>query len=146
MSDRSSLFDLRTSTSVALDQVLQRRDTVEIPAEAPLAMPVQHLAFWQGGARRATSVVSDMNLRRWIVGLATLFMGAAGKTFIKYKDVKIGQVIAVELSEDYERVLVKAKIAKHAHMNGLTLKQAGLALGLVDEATFDRLVRPQDMI
>jgi len=78
MSDRSSLFDLRTSTSVALDQVLQRRDTVEIPAEAPLAMPVQHLAFWQGGARRATSVVSDMNLRRWIVGLATLFMGAAG--------------------------------------------------------------------
>jgi len=38
----------------------------------------------------------------------------AGKTFIKYKDVKIGQVIAVELSEDYERVLVKAKIAKHA--------------------------------
>ena len=39
-----------------------------------------------------------------------------------------------------------AKIAKHAHQNGLTLKQAGLALGLVDEATFDRLVRPQDMV
>ena len=39
-----------------------------------------------------------------------------------------------------------AKIAKHAHQNGLTLKQAGLALGLVDEATFDRVVRPQDMV
>jgi fumarate hydratase, class II len=39
-----------------------------------------------------------------------------------------------------------AKIAKHAHHNGLTLKQAGLALGLVDEATFDRLVRPEDMV
>jgi len=38
-----------------------------------------------------------------------------------------------------------AKIAKHAHAEGLTLKQAGLALGLVDEATFDRLVRPDDM-
>ena len=39
-----------------------------------------------------------------------------------------------------------AKIAKHAHENGLTLKQAGLALGLVDEATFDRLVRPETML
>ena len=39
-----------------------------------------------------------------------------------------------------------AKIAKHAHAEGLTLKQAGLALGLVDEATFDRLVRPADMV
>ena len=38
----------------------------------------------------------------------------AGKTFIKYKDVKIGQVTSVELSGDYSAVLVKAKIAKHA--------------------------------
>src|SRR5664279_171789 len=38
----------------------------------------------------------------------------AGKTFIKYKDVRIGQVTAVQLSEDYSKVLVKAKIAKHA--------------------------------
>jgi fumarate hydratase, class II len=39
-----------------------------------------------------------------------------------------------------------AKIAKHAHENGLTLKQAGLELGLVDEVTFDRLVRPATMV
>jgi len=39
-----------------------------------------------------------------------------------------------------------AKIAKHAHEHGLTLKQAGLALGLVDEATFDEHVRAEDMI
>jgi fumarate hydratase, class II len=39
-----------------------------------------------------------------------------------------------------------AKIAKHAHEHRLTLKQAGLALGLVDEATFDRVVRPEAMI
>ena len=38
----------------------------------------------------------------------------ARKTFIKYKDVNIGQVTAVELSEDYSKVVVKAKIAKHA--------------------------------
>lgn len=39
-----------------------------------------------------------------------------------------------------------AKIAKHAHETGGTLRQAGLALGLVDESTFDRLVRPGDMV
>jgi fumarate hydratase, class II len=39
-----------------------------------------------------------------------------------------------------------AKIAKHAHGHGLTLKEAGLALGLVDEATFDRVVRPETML
>jgi len=39
-----------------------------------------------------------------------------------------------------------AKIAKHAHQQGLTLKEAGLALGLIDEATFDRVVRPEAMV
>ncbi len=39
-----------------------------------------------------------------------------------------------------------AKIAKHAHAEGLTLREAALGLGLVDAATFDRLVRPETMI
>ena len=39
-----------------------------------------------------------------------------------------------------------ASIAKHAHKNGMTLKEAGLELGLVDEATFDRVVKPETMI
>jgi fumarate hydratase class II len=39
-----------------------------------------------------------------------------------------------------------AKIAKHAHATGQTLKQAGLELGLVDAETFDRLVRPENMV
>ncbi|HEU5068690.1 MAG TPA: class II fumarate hydratase [Sphingomicrobium sp.] len=39
-----------------------------------------------------------------------------------------------------------AKIAKHAHKNGQTLKEAGLELGLVDEATFDKVVKPETMI
>jgi len=39
-----------------------------------------------------------------------------------------------------------AKIAKHAHAQGMTLKDAGLALGLVDAATYDRLVQPADMV
>ncbi|MEO5773987.1 MAG: class II fumarate hydratase [Sphingomicrobium sp.] len=39
-----------------------------------------------------------------------------------------------------------AAIAKHAHKKGLTLKEAGLELGLVDEATFDRVVKPELML
>lgn len=39
-----------------------------------------------------------------------------------------------------------ARIAKVAHAEGLTLKEAGLKLGLVDEATFDRLVVPSQMV
>jgi paraquat-inducible protein B len=38
----------------------------------------------------------------------------AGKTFVKYKDVNIGQVTAVQLSPDYSKVEVTAKIAKNA--------------------------------
>lgn len=39
-----------------------------------------------------------------------------------------------------------AAIAKHAHKKGLTLREAGLDLGLVDDETFDRLVRPENMV
>ena len=39
-----------------------------------------------------------------------------------------------------------ASIAKHAHATGKTLLEAGLELGLVDEETFRRLVRPEDMV
>jgi len=39
-----------------------------------------------------------------------------------------------------------AAIAKHAHKTGQTLKEAGLELGLVDEETFDRVVKPEKML
>jgi fumarate hydratase class II len=38
------------------------------------------------------------------------------------------------------------KVAKTAHKNGTTLKQEAIALGFVDEETFDRVVRPEQMI
>jgi paraquat-inducible protein B len=46
----------------------------------------------------------------------------AGKTFVKYKDVNIGQVTAVELAADYSRVEITAKIAKSA--GGLMVEDA----------------------
>ena len=39
-----------------------------------------------------------------------------------------------------------AAIAKHAHKKGLTLREAAVKLNLVDEPTFDRLVRPENMV
>jgi paraquat-inducible protein B len=54
----------------------------------------------------------------------------AGKTFVKYKDVNIGQVTSVQLTDDFSKVQVKAKIAKSA---------AGL---IVEDATF-WVVRPR---
>ena len=47
----------------------------------------------------------------------------AGKTSIKYKDVKIGEVSAVELRDNFSKVLVTAKIDKHAE--DLMVKDAG---------------------
>ena len=38
------------------------------------------------------------------------------------------------------------KVAKTAHKNGTTLKEEAIALGFVDEETFDRVVRPEDML
>ncbi|MCH2095116.1 MAG: class II fumarate hydratase [Rhodobacteraceae bacterium] len=38
------------------------------------------------------------------------------------------------------------KVAKTAHKNGTTLKEEAIALGFVDEATFDKVVRPEQMI
>ncbi len=38
-----------------------------------------------------------------------------------------------------------ARIAKTAHKNGTTLREEALATGLVSEADYDRLVRPEDM-
>ena len=37
-------------------------------------------------------------------------------------------------------------VAKTAHKNGTTLKEEAIALGFVDEETFDRVVRPEKMI
>ncbi|QDY69176.1 class II fumarate hydratase [Qingshengfaniella alkalisoli] len=37
-------------------------------------------------------------------------------------------------------------VAKTAHKNGTTLKEEAIALGFVDEATFDEVVRPENMV
>ena len=39
-----------------------------------------------------------------------------------------------------------AKIAKKAHVNGTTLKEEGVNLGLLTEEQFDEWVRPEEMI
>ena len=39
-----------------------------------------------------------------------------------------------------------AKIARHAHAEGLTLRESALQLGLVSAEDFDRWVRPENMV
>jgi len=39
-----------------------------------------------------------------------------------------------------------AKIAKYAHQNNITLKQAALDLKLLTEEEFDKYVRPENML
>ena len=39
-----------------------------------------------------------------------------------------------------------AKIAKHAHKNGTTLKEAAIELDLLTAEKFDEIVRPEKMI
>ena len=39
-----------------------------------------------------------------------------------------------------------AKVAKAAHKNRTTLKDEAVKLGFVDEATFERVVQPEDML
>ncbi|WP_448659717.1 class II fumarate hydratase [Sphingomonas sp. CJ99] len=60
---------------------------------------------------------------------------------LRDRSLMLVTALAPEIGYDHA-----AKIAKHAHEQGLTLKEAGLVLGLVDEATFDRLVRPETMV
>ncbi len=50
----------------------------------------------------------------------------AGKTFVKYKDVNIGQVTAVQLTSDSSRVEVTAKIAKSADLMELPVTPSEL--------------------
>jgi fumarate hydratase class II len=51
-------------------------------------------------------------------------------------------VTALSPKIGYEKA---AEIAKKAHHEGLTLKEAALSLGYLTEAEFDELVRPEDM-
>ena len=52
-------------------------------------------------------------------------------------------VTALAPTIGYDRA---TKVAKNAHANGTTLREEALALGYVDAETFDRVVRPEDMI
>lgn len=100
MSERGAFFDLTSSRSVAYDTVIATSDRVEIPADAPLAMPVQPLAFWQGAARPvdtapARSIADNLVLRRWAVFVATAVMAFAGWK-ATYDTVALGGVTRLE--------------------------------------------------
>jgi fumarate hydratase class II len=62
-------------------------------------------------------------------------------TELMNRSLMLVTALAPEIGYDHA-----ATIAKHAHKQGMTLKEAGLDLGLVDEETFDRVVKPEAML
>jgi fumarate hydratase class II len=52
-------------------------------------------------------------------------------------------VTALTPAIGYDRA---SEIARHAHREGLSLREAALALGVIDAETFDRCVRPETMV
>lgn len=61
----------------------------------------------------------------------------------QYLDRNLMLVTALNPHIGYDNA---AKIAKKAHADGTTLKQAAAALGLLTEDEFDRLVDPAEMV
>lgn len=61
----------------------------------------------------------------------------------KYLNESLMLVTALNPHIGYDNA---AAIAKHAHTNSLTLRQAALDLGLLTDAQFDEWVRPEGMI
>ncbi|XP_038071660.1 fumarate hydratase, mitochondrial-like isoform X2 [Patiria miniata] len=64
-------------------------------------------------------------------------------TISRYLNESLMLVTALNQHIGYDKA---AKIAKHAHANGTTLKEAALALGHVTEEQFDQWVRPELML
>lgn len=84
------------------------------------------------------SVAMDNFARRCVTGLVA---NEARIADLVDRSLMLVTALAPEIGYDNA-----AAIAKHAHREGLTLRESALALGLVDGATFDRLVRPETMV
>jgi len=68
---------------------------------------------------------------------------ANAKTIKKYVDNSLMLVTALNPHIGYDNA---AKVAKKAHAENTTLKEAAVSLGLLNAEDFDRLVRPEKMI
>ena len=61
----------------------------------------------------------------------------------KHLDDSLMLVTALNQTIGYDNA---AKVAKHAHKKGLTLREAAIELGLVTGEKFDEVVRPEKMV
>ncbi len=84
------------------------------------------------------SIAMDSFAMRCVVGLAPNRAAIAA-----HVENSLMLVTALAPAIGYDAA---AAIAKHAHAEGITLRAAALALGLVDAESFDRLVDPTKMV
>ena len=61
----------------------------------------------------------------------------------KYVDESLMLVTALNPHIGYDKA---AKIAKHAHAKGITLRESALELGFLTAEQFDAWVKPEDMV
>lgn len=105
------------------------------------------LTIFQTGSGTQT----NMNVNEVIAGIANEKLAGTRGGRIEANEGRIAELVERSLmlvtalgpEVGYDNA---ATIAKHALNNGQTLKEAGLALGLVDAETFERLVRPGAMV
>ena len=97
-------------------------------------------SLFQIGQRTALTVVTRGAARQ-----PQLVDGAVGQvgTLLVSLGGPLLLVTALVPEIGYERA---TKIVTYAQANGLTLRQAALATGLIDAVRFDRLVRPETMV
>ncbi len=82
--------------------------------------------------------VADSFTQRMLNGIE-----ANGPRIQKLMEESLMLVTALAPTIGYDNA---TKVAKTAHKNGTTLKEEAIALGFVDAETFDRVVRPEEMI
>jgi paraquat-inducible protein B len=108
---------------------MPENDIDDLPeATAVPAKRARFSAVWIIPVLAAVVAIGIAVQRIWSEGptITIVFKSAngieAGKTFVKYKDVNIGQVTALRLTDDFGKVEVTAKIAKSA--TGLMVEDA----------------------
>lgn len=127
--------------SMVAVQVMGNDGTIGLAAsqgilELNVYMPLIIYNFLQS-VRLLTDAVNSFN-EHCAVGIK-----ANRERITKYVSESLMLATALTPHIGYDRA---AEIAKLAHAEGLTLKEAALKLGYLSEEEFDRLVRPEDMI
>ena len=93
-----------------------------------------------------TKGISELDSRIWIITFRIIFDDEVKETSYEMAENlhrSLMLVTALSPSIGYDNA---AKVAKKAHAENISLKEATLAMGLMTEEEFDRVFHPEEMI